>query len=83
VPVTHHRLDAGAMAARLLAAGLPSSYAQILAAMDVAIAQGAEKRISTTVEQVTGQKPRRFSDFARANAGAWRVTSGAGQLTGT
>jgi hypothetical protein len=53
--VVHRRLSVKDLAARFQAMGLPSAYAQALAAMDGAIALGAEERVTDTVQTVTGQ----------------------------
>ena len=69
--ITHHRLDRPAMAARFARAGLPDAYAEVLAAMDVAIAGGTEDRVTDTVERVAGRPPTPLSRFAAANRSAW------------
>ncbi|KOG90825.1 hypothetical protein ADK38_06555 [Streptomyces varsoviensis] len=56
---------------RLTASGVPERFADLLADMDRAIAEGAEDRTTPTVEQVTGRPPRSFAEHAAANAAAW------------
>ncbi|MER8056629.1 MULTISPECIES: NAD(P)H-binding protein [unclassified Streptomyces] len=58
-PVAHRRLSYAQMRDRL-AAQLPREFAEILAGMDRAIAEGAEDRVTDTVERLTGRPPRGF-----------------------
>ncbi|WP_406224065.1 NAD(P)H-binding protein [Streptomyces canus] len=46
-----------------LAAGMPAEFADLLAGMDLAIAEGAEDRTTDTVERLTGRPPRSFRAF--------------------
>ncbi|RYP43052.1 hypothetical protein DL768_010110 [Monosporascus sp. mg162] len=55
--------------------GMPAQYAAILAAMDTAIKNGSEDRLSDVVLQVTGRPPRRFRDFVEENKAVWKPTS--------
>ncbi|MFI0368126.1 NmrA family NAD(P)-binding protein [Actinomadura sp. 1N219] len=57
--VVHHRLSYEQMHDRL-AAQMPLEYAAMLAGMDRAIAEGAEDRVTGTVQRVTGRPPRSF-----------------------
>lgn len=70
--VVHRRLGADAMAARFVGSGLPADFARALAAMDAAIAGGAEDRVSDVVQTVTGRMPTPFRAFAGREAAAWR-----------
>lgn len=72
-PVRHVALSERALAGRLAAAGVPADYAAMLAAMDTAIAGGAEERLSPCVQQVLGRPPRSFAAFAAGAAAAWRA----------
>ncbi|MFF6950698.1 NmrA family NAD(P)-binding protein [Streptomyces iakyrus] len=56
-PVTHRRLTCEQLRDRL-ARDLPPEFAAVLAALDGAIAQGAEDRVTDTVERLTGRPPR-------------------------
>ncbi|KAL1970965.1 hypothetical protein VTN77DRAFT_2799 [Rasamsonia byssochlamydoides] len=67
---THVHLPEDQLAARLVSR-LPEDHAAMLAAMDTAIAHGAENRLNDTVEKVTGRAPRRFRDFAIEKKQAW------------
>lgn len=61
-PVTHRAVGAPELINRL--SSLPREYAAVLAAMDVAIAAGAEDRVTDTVTRVTGRPPQDFRTFA-------------------
>ncbi|MFI8075257.1 NAD(P)H-binding protein [Streptomyces sp. NPDC086033] len=58
-PVNHHRLSYEQMRDRL-AAQVPLEFASMLAGMDRAIAEGAEDRITDTVQRLTGRPARSF-----------------------
>lgn len=58
-PVVHRRLSYEQMRDRLTAV-VPAEFAAILAGMDRAIAEGAEDRITDTVQRLTGRPPRNF-----------------------
>jgi uncharacterized protein YbjT (DUF2867 family) len=60
-PVTHRAVQASELVARLSA--LPPEFAAFLAALDVAIASGAEDRVTDTVTRVTGHPPTDFRTF--------------------
>ncbi len=57
--VVHRRLSYEEMRDRLTAQ-VPVEFAAILAGLDRAIAQGAEDRVTDTVQRVTGRPPRTF-----------------------
>ncbi|GAB3835639.1 NAD(P)H-binding protein [Kribbella italica] len=60
-PVTHRAVEAPELVSRMSA--YPPEFAAILAALDVAIAGGAEDRVSDTVDRVTGRPARDFRAF--------------------
>ncbi|CAM3094175.1 MULTISPECIES: NAD(P)H-binding protein [Streptomyces] len=62
-PVVHHRLTQTQLRDRL-AAEVPAEFAGILAGMDGAIAQGAEDRVTDTVQRLTGRPPHSFRTVA-------------------
>ncbi|MDR3513740.1 MAG: ergot alkaloid biosynthesis protein [Caulobacteraceae bacterium] len=70
--IIHVRLSVDDLAARHRDRGLPPATAQILAGMDTLIAGGAEDRVTTGVETLTGEPPTPFDRFCRQNAQAWR-----------
>ncbi|MFE9928453.1 NmrA family NAD(P)-binding protein [Streptomyces sp. NPDC005533] len=72
-PVVHHPLTHEDMYDRL-AAVIPPEFAAMLAAMDRAIAEGAEDRTTDTVERLTGRPPTPFRVVAERElrAGATR-----------
>jgi len=69
--IVHHQLSPDQLAVRYRSLGLGSDHAQMLAAMDVAIAAGAEDRITTCIEDLTGQGPTSFDTFVRSNLSKW------------
>jgi uncharacterized protein YbjT (DUF2867 family) len=62
--IRHRSVPAQEAARRIAAHGIPAEFAQVLAAMDVAISAGAEDRVTDTVERVTGRPARNFRIFA-------------------
>jgi uncharacterized protein YbjT (DUF2867 family) len=60
--VTHQPLTYEQMRDRL-ATHMPKEFAEMLAGMDRAIAEGAEDRITDTVERVTGRPARSFRQY--------------------
>lgn len=70
--VEHVALSESALVERLRAGGLPADYAPVLAAMDTAIAGGAEARLTACVQELLGRPPRPFAAFARRAAAVWR-----------
>lgn len=71
-PVRHLSLDPSALTARFVTQGLPHDYANTLAGLDAEIAAGAEDCTTPGVEQVTGQRPTPFRDFANRVAETWK-----------
>ncbi|WP_086561319.1 NAD(P)H-binding protein [Streptomyces africanus] len=61
-PVVHRRLSYEQMRDRL-AAEVPVEFAAMLAGMDRAIAEGAEDRVTDTVQRLTDRPPRTFRAF--------------------
>ncbi len=57
-PVRHRASSADEAIKYMVAAGLPRELAEMLAAMETAIAAGAEDRVTDTVERITGRRPR-------------------------
>lgn len=62
--VRHRSVPADEAAHRIAEHGIPAEFARVLAAMDVAIRDGAEDRVTNTVETITGRPARSFSAFA-------------------
>lgn len=69
--IRHRSIPVADFRERLTATGIPEAFAHVLAAMDAAIAQGAEDRVSPTVQRITGRPPRAFADFAAAHTAVW------------
>ncbi|MEW2432970.1 NAD(P)H-binding protein [Streptomyces caniferus] len=67
-PVRHRSLTYDQLHDRL-AADMPPGFATLLAGLDRAIADGAEDRVTDTVERITGRPPRSFREFAAARWG--------------
>lgn len=61
-PVRHRPVSTEQMTARF-AAALPEEFAVVLAKLDEDIRGGAEDRVTTTVEDVTGRPARSFREF--------------------
>lgn len=61
-PVRHRSVSTAEMTERL-AVSLPREFAAILAQLDEDIRGGAEDRVTTTVEDVTGRPPRSLREF--------------------
>ncbi|MGK3206537.1 NmrA family NAD(P)-binding protein [Amycolatopsis sp. MEPSY49] len=62
-PVRHRAVSTTEFAARLTASGIPAEFAAVLAALDEDIRGGAEDRVTTAVEEVTGRPARSFETF--------------------
>ncbi|MFI9235487.1 NmrA family NAD(P)-binding protein [Streptomyces sp. NPDC053079] len=67
--VSHRPLTYDQMRDHLAAAGIPEQFAAMLAAMDRAIADGAEDRVTDTVERATGRPPRGFHAYVQSVMG--------------
>ncbi|GAA3574347.1 NAD(P)H-binding protein [Amycolatopsis ultiminotia] len=63
-PVTHRSVGTAEQIRRLADDGIPTAFAEVLAGLDEGIRAGAEDRVTTTVEQVTGRPARDFRTFA-------------------
>lgn len=70
--ITHESISKSALQDKLVKAGLTMEYARFMADLDEHIRNGAENRVTDTVERVTGRKPRSMSDFISANVHHWK-----------
>jgi ergot alkaloid biosynthesis protein len=70
-PIRHRRISAEALAERHMANGLPAETARMLGVMDMAIAGGAEDRLTDSLEALTGRPAVTFEAFAGASAPVW------------
>ena len=61
--VRHEAVDAEELTRRWVAAGAPEGFARSLAALDAAVARGAEDRTTDTVQRLTGRPPRALRDL--------------------
>ncbi|MFG1607815.1 ergot alkaloid biosynthesis protein [Actinoplanes sp. NPDC049265] len=64
--VRHRRVSETELAGHLRRHGTPSAFAELLAALDTAIADGAENRTTTTVRDLTGVPPRTLHQVLHA-----------------
>ncbi|MEU4410593.1 NAD(P)H-binding protein [Streptosporangium sp. NPDC023963] len=71
-PVRHRGVTVDVMRQLLTDAGIPDRFAVLLSGMDHAIAGGAEDRTTTTVADVTGDRPTSFREFCAAHVRRWR-----------
>lgn len=69
--IHHRRLSEAQMAERFVTFGVPEGFASGLAAMDSAIAAGAEDRTTDNVTKVIGRPASTFQGFVTRSAGAW------------
>jgi ergot alkaloid biosynthesis protein len=71
-PVRHQPLTEEELARNFEKGGIPREFAVLLASLDRAIANGAEARLTTEVERITGRPPVSFQTFAENTRSAWR-----------
>lgn len=69
--LVRHRDVSTAEMTRHLARHLPERFAAMLAQLDEGIRNGAENQVTTTVQEVTGRRPRSFGEFVAANHDHW------------
>ena len=65
-PVRHVRLSVSDLT-RLIGSAAPADMAAVLARIERRIAEGEEERVTNTVAEVTGRKPRSFREFVAAH----------------
>lgn len=70
--IVHRRLTESELGQRFAGQGMALEYAAVLAAMDTAIAAGAEDRLTGEVLRVTGHTPTSFEEFATQIRAVWR-----------
>jgi ergot alkaloid biosynthesis protein len=71
-PVRHQPLTEEELARNFEKGGIAKEFASLLASLDSAIANGAEARLTTEVERITGRPPISFQTFAQNARSAWR-----------
>jgi len=59
-PIRHQHISDEEARLRLIRAGVPTGYAELLVGLDAGIRDGAEDRVTDTVRRVTGRPPRAF-----------------------
>lgn len=72
IHVEHRRLSETKLADRFSASGLSPEYSRSLAAMDAAIATGAEDRVTDEVKNIAGFAPTAFAEFAITVREVWQ-----------
>lgn len=72
-PVRYLALSDEAAAEGARAAGMPEWLVEVLREMNAAVRSGAQAAVLPDAERVLGRPPRRFADFARDHASAWRA----------
>ncbi|WP_225729367.1 MULTISPECIES: NAD(P)H-binding protein [unclassified Nocardia] len=70
--IRYMELTAEQLTENWMAAGLPEPAARIGTELDLAIRAGEYDYTTTTVEEITGHRPRSFDEFARVNRAAWQ-----------
>jgi uncharacterized protein YbjT (DUF2867 family) len=70
--IRHTALTAGQLTARWAAAGLPENLAAAAADLDIAISRGDYDYTAPDVQDLTGQPPRSFRDFASEHRDSWQ-----------
>ncbi|MDO9352420.1 MAG: NAD(P)H-binding protein [Solirubrobacteraceae bacterium] len=65
--IRHRAVSAVEAEEHMVDAGMPRSYAAVLAAMEVDIAAGSEAQLTDTVERVTGRAPTGLGDVLAAS----------------
>jgi ergot alkaloid biosynthesis protein len=69
--IEHRHVSPAEVRARMVASGVPEDFAEILTMLEGLIRDGAEDRVTGTVQDVTGRPPRSLLEFARQHADAW------------
>lgn len=70
-PVRVARMTQEEQAAAYQASGLPTAFAEALAAVERGIEEGRENQVSTAVLELTGRPPRAFAEFVADHADEW------------
>jgi ergot alkaloid biosynthesis protein len=71
-PVHHQPLTEEELVRNFEKGGIPKEFAGLLASLDRAIANGAEARLTTEVQRITGRPPISFQTFAQNARSAWQ-----------
>ena len=71
-PIRHQPLTEEELVRNFEKGGIPKEFAVLLASLDRAIANGAEARLTTEVQRITGRPPISFQTFAQNARSAWR-----------
>ena len=71
-PIRHQPLTEEELVRNFEKGGIPKEFAVLLASLDRAIANGAEARLTTEVQRITGRPPISFQTFAQNARSVWR-----------
>jgi uncharacterized protein YbjT (DUF2867 family) len=77
-PVNYDAVNPDQVRERARRGGLPAGQLEYLLALYALVREGQAARVTSTVSDLLGRKPRRFDDFAADNADAWRVVLATG-----
>jgi uncharacterized protein YbjT (DUF2867 family) len=69
--IEHRHVTPPEVRARMVASGVPDDFAEILTMLEDLIRDGAEDRVTQTVQEVTGRPPRSLPEFAQRHAETW------------
>lgn len=70
--IYHVPISVSTLQDKMVQAGMTKDYAEFMVGLDKEIQEGAENRITDTVERITGRKPRSLDEFATINARFWK-----------
>ncbi len=73
ITITHYKLSEQELTERIQSGGLSRSYAELLAAMDTAIAAGGEDRLTDSVVALAGKTPQDLTGFVVRNIERWKT----------
>lgn len=62
--IVHHRVTRDEVSRRITRSGVDPVFASILAGLEDLLREGAEDRVTDTVERITGRPPQRLTDWA-------------------
>ncbi|KAG5951671.1 hypothetical protein E4U53_002541 [Claviceps sorghi] len=69
--IIHARVTESELAEKLQEGGMPAEEATMHASLDSIIKAGGDERLNTAVRDLSGQEPRRLSDFVSDHKDAW------------
>lgn len=72
-PVTWVAIPEAAAVQAMREMGMPDFAVDVMSSLNQAIAAGLVAEVTDTVQQLTGQPPRRFEDFVQQHLSAWQM----------